>query len=424
MFDDDLKSGIALAYACFSKPKDRPYLTCLPLTPKTVETVTSNPKGSAGLTNYGVSKTESKVRALARAIQTVQEEKGPEACIAFKRTQFNDKTRLVWGYPYSMTIIEGCVAYPLLDVFKGGHTPMAFAMTSGCLGTKLRVASYHKRWAYSLDMSAFDSSICSKLINLAFQIIRTWYDLDQVESITGVTVRRIIDLVEKYFITTPIVMPNSKLYLGKNHGVPSGSFFTQIVDSIVNVIVAGTISSHFSLSVDKKDVFVLGDDLLMWSDRLINLDDMARYATRKLGVKMHGSEKSTVSRFDEPVHYLGRDWSNGIPSLSSDEILKRMLYPERFRRYSMDPSTRNRQIQLLLLSYPTVYWGAWSIIQEALGSDLWYLQDPELIDRRVYSHSDEEVNPDHLSGLTRYQMKYGGLGRKSRLTTTGGLFWA
>lgn len=422
--DDDVRAGISLAYRSFARG-NHSVLHCLPLEPKTVDLVTSNPKGSPGLTAYGVTKTESKVRALARAKQTLNGEKGTEACLAFKRTQFNDKTRLVWGYPYSMTLIEGLLAFPLLQQFKGGWTPMAFAMTSGYLGTKLRVASYHSKWAYSIDMSAFDSSICSKLIHIAFQIIATWFDLDEIEPATGRPVREILHLVEKYFITTPIVMPNSMIYIGKNHGVPSGSFFTQIVDSIVNTIIAGTLSAHFSMHVDRKRLFVLGDDLLMWSDRLIDLDDMAVYVSRKLGVKMHGSEKSSVYHYDETIHFLGRDWTKGVPSLETSEILKRMLYPERFRKYAVDPSIRERQVTLLLLSYASTYWDAWCMIQEALGSDLWYLQDPELIDRRVYDDQDRlELNYDHLSGLVRYQMKYGELGRKSRFTTTATNFWA
>lgn len=422
-FDDDVKSGVALAYTCFARPSDKPKLNALELCPETVELVTSNPGGSAGLTAYGSTKRASKVRALARARQTLVGEKGPEACIAFKRTQFNDKTRLVWGYPYAMTVIEGIIAYPLLQEFKGGWSPMAFAMPTSALGAKLRVASYHKRWAYSIDMSQFDSSISAKLINVAFNVLRTWYDLDQIEPNSGQTVRDIFNLVEKYFITTPIVMPNRKLYLGKRHGVPSGSFFTQIVDSIVNVIVAGTVSKHFALNVNAKDIFVLGDDLLMWSDRRVDLDDMANYVNRHLGIKMHGSEKSNIYRYDEPIHYLGRDWANGVPTIDEPEILKRMLYPERFRRYSKDPKVRDREVKQLIMSYATTYWSAWKVIQDALGTDLWYLQDPELLDRQVYGPFEERVNPDHLSGLMRYRMKYNKLGDSGAISTTGQLFW-
>lgn len=422
LMDEHVKSGVSLAYASFAKPKGRPYLKVLPITPATIAKVTSKPTASAGLTNYGCTKAESELRALERGIQTIKGVKAPEPCLAFKRTQFNDKTRLVWGYPYSMTVIEGLFAYNLNEQFKKGQTPMAFAIRSGALGTKLRVASYHSKYAYSIDMSSFDASISAKLIHIAFDIIETWFDLDQVEPQTQVSNREIIRLIRNYFIHTPIVMPNSKLYLGKSHGVPSGSYFTQIVDSIVNVIVAGAISSRFRLSVDSKDVFVLGDDLLFWCDRKVDLDRIAEYVNTSLHIKMHGSEKSAIYKYDEPVHYLGRDWSNGIPSLSQDEILKRMIYPESYRRYSKDPDAARREVKLLILAYASVYKDAWHIAQDALGNDLWN-SPPEALDREVYVLDSGEVKPQFFSGLTRYQLQYQGRRAKNRFTTTALQFW-
>nr|QXV86612.1 RNA-dependent RNA polymerase [Partitiviridae sp.] len=423
-YDQHVRAGIALAYACFAKPKEAPFLEALPLTPQTIELVTSNNSGSAGLTNYGCSKAESKLRALERGLQTVRGEKAPEPCLAFKRTQFNDKTRLVWGYPYSMTVIEGLLAYPLNQQFKGGNTPMAFAITSGALGTKLRVAAYHKKYAYSLDMSSFDSSLSGKLIHTAFDILKTWFDCSIVEPSSGKTYGEIFHLVEGYFIHTPIVMPNSKLYLGKKHGVPSGSYFTQMVDSVVNTIIGGAVSSRFSLNVSRREIFVLGDDLLMWTNRDMDLDTIARYVTSTFGVKMHGAEKSKKFRFDEAVHYLGRDWPNGLPNLAQDEILKRMVYPERYRRYSTDPKRREKEVKLLLLSYASVYWNAWSIVQKSIGSDRHNAQGSQFIEYSVYvGDGAAQVNADHLSGLQRYLSKYAGHGADSLMTTVGTQYW-
>lgn len=422
--DDHVKSGISLAYACFARPEGAPFLQPLAMTPQTVDLVTSSTTSSAGLTNYGCTKAESQVRALERGLQTLKGEKAPEPCLAFKRTQFNDKTRLVWGYPYAMTVVEGLVAYPLNEQFKGGCTPMAFAITSGALGTKLRVAAYHKRYAYSLDMSAFDSSLAKKLIQIAFSILKTWFDCSQIEPTSGKTYGDVFALIERYFIHTPIVMPDSKLYLGKRHGVPSGSFFTQMVDSIVNTIIGGAVSSRFSMAVSSREIFVLGDDLLMWSDRDISLDTIARYVTQTFGVLMHGSDKSMKFRFDEAVHYLGRDWPNGMPTLDVDEIVKRMVYPERYRKYSSDVKQREREVKLLLLSYASVYWDAWSIVQRSLGSDRHNAQGSQFIEYSVYADDDEaRVNEDHLSGLQRYLLKYAGNGAKSQLTTVGTQYW-
>jgi hypothetical protein len=189
--DDDVKAGLALARASFARPSSEPVLHVLPFNPATIDLITSNPSGSPGLTNYGCSKAESKTRALERGLQSLKGVKQSEPCLAFARTQFNDKTRLVWGFPYSETAIEGLVAWPLLQRFKGGTSPMAFAMTTGALGTKLRTASYHKEWAYSLDMSQFDATLSKRLIVESFKILETWFDPKEVEPVSGLTVREI-----------------------------------------------------------------------------------------------------------------------------------------------------------------------------------------------------------------------------------------
>jgi hypothetical protein len=419
------KRGVALAYACYARPADQPVLHVLPLTPETVVAVTSNPSGSPGVTNYGCTKQESQQRALERGLQTLKGEKKPEPCLAFARTQFNDKTRLIWGYPYSMTVIEGMLAKNLLEVFKGGITPMAFAMTTLALGTKLQVASYHKEWAYSIDMSQFDATISSELIHTAFNVLRTWYDLDEVEPVSRKTVREIFKLVERYFIHTAIVMPDGNIYYGKNHGVPSGSYFTQIVNSVVNVIIAGTISDRFGLNVSKRELFVLGDDLLMWTNRKMSLDTIAAYANDTFGVKMHGSEKSKIFHYDEPIHFLGRDWTNGLPDLAIDEVTKRMAYPERFRKYSPDERVRSRQVRMLILSYAAVYRCGWQIASKLLVGGGYARQGCANTDVNTFCDGSgiDDMDADYLSGLARYRRKFHHEQVRGDIPITGTQYW-
>lgn len=403
-------AGISLAHKCFARPKDQPYLRALPMTPETVIAVTSNPAGSPGITSYGCTKAESMTRALERGLQTLSREKQPEPCLAFKRTQFNEKTRLVWGYPYSMTVIEGLVAKPLIDKFKKGTTPMAFAMATGALGTKLRVASYHKEWAYSLDASQYDATISAELIHVAFKILRTWFDEGETEPVSGKTVREIFRLIEYYFIHTTIVMPNGKIYIGKDHGVPSGSYFTQLIDSIVNVIIGGTISHRFNLQVSRKEIFVLGDDLLMWSNRKMSLDKIAKFANEQFGIHLHGSEKSEIFHYDEALHFLGRDWDNGLPSLDQEEVIKRMVYPESFRNYSKDKQEKARQVKMLILAYASTYRCAWRIAYDLLdGSGSNQANGCANLDVNTYCYGkgkEDVVNPTYLSGLQRYRRRY------------------
>jgi len=423
--DQDVSRGIALAYRCFARPKDVPYIRGWVLNLNTVGWMTSNPTGSPGLTNFGHRKQDSMEIGLEHALRILRKEKVPEPCLAFKRTQFGGKTRLVWGYPYSMTILEGIVARPLIEHFlQVKSIPMAFGQKTGVLGTRLIRASYRKEWAYSIDMSSFDASISARLIRIAFSILKTWFDLKAVEPNSGATVKEIFDCVENYFIHTPIVMPDGNLYLGKRHGVPSGSYFTQMIDSVVNTIVAGTLSSKFHLDIDRQELFVLGDDLLMWSNRDVSLDDMAAYANSKLHVKMHGSEKSGKYHYDETIHFLGRDWTRGIPDLSQDEILKRMIFPESFRKYPADPDERMRSVRLLILSYAAVYWSGWDIARKTLGYQRWDRTQPGLIDNDIYRAGglEELITDKYASGFQRYRDKYI-IKKKPGYTTTASLFW-
>lgn len=409
--DQHVKSGIALAYKVFAKPEDESHLQVLSLVEDDVRTMTSNPTGSSGLTAFGVKKREAIPLALDSATRIVQGKKVPEPCISFKRTQFHNKTRLIWGYPYSMTVLEGLFARPLIDRFKGSYGPMAFGLTSGCLGARLRSSAAWYKYAYSLDMSSFDSSINSKLIDVAFSILATWFDMDEVEPISQIRHGEIFSRVKKYFIRTPIVMPDQQLYVGKNHGVPSGSYFTQLVDSIVNVIFCGAISSKFHLDVDSNHLYVLGDDLLLWSNRLCDLGCISRYALKAMGLNVHGSEKSRIMKYDEPIHFLGRVWIDGFPTTGEQEILSRMVYPERWRPYSNDSDVAEAEVKILFLSIAATYRDGWRMARRCYFETDSRYRMPQLVERLPQGLTDNDVDRDGvrqhtLTGSQLYKLKY------------------
>jgi hypothetical protein len=400
----ELKHGINLAYACFACPKKHRGLFPLPLTLDTVKDLTTNPQASAGFTDPHYTKEECMEKALNRAIETVNGVKAPEPCMAFARTHWEGKVRLIWGYPYSMTILEGLLARPLINWFKRANSPLAFGKTTLHLGTDLRVSSYHNNWAYSLDMSSFDASVAKSLIHIGFNILKTWFNLEEVEPVTGRSYREIFKIVETYFIHTPIIMPNMHMYKGKRHGVPSGSYFTQLIDSIVNVIILGTVSSRFNLQVDKEDIYVLGDDLLFWCDRDISIEALAGYASKAFGVEFHPS-KCGKYKYNEAIKYLGRVWEQGSPTLDLDEVIKRMVNPERRRKYSKDPRLARIEVNQLIYSYAKQYASAYPMIMEIYGSDISSRRGTLIIEMAVEAALPNgwKINPDNLSGLQRYK---------------------
>jgi hypothetical protein len=284
-------------------------------------------------------------------------------------------------------------------------------MSTGVLGTRIRVSSYQGKFAYSLDMKSYDSTLPSVLIKEAFKILQTWFDGDQVIWLgeQPFAVRDLWPKVMKYFINTPIVMPDRRIYYGKQHGVPSGSYFTQLVDSVVNVMICGALSSKFGFGVTTERLLVLGDDLVFWSDKLQDLGVVSRWLEKSIGVQLN-VEKSRVTKRGEAVPFLGRNWINGFPSWDIDEILKRMVYPERYRIRSKDPEKRRREVRMLIASYATVAMEGWALAERLLiQNEVSWRRSVDTIDIIAYSKSDygwERLNPDHMSGLARFRRKY------------------
>lgn len=420
--DHFIRKGASLAYTCFAWRKNMPKLSIMPLTLSSVREVTTNTTGSPGLTFYGKRKADVMDVALEDAKLILSGDKTAPPCLAFKRTQFNEKTRLVWGYPYSMTVIEGLLARPLIQFFLSDSTPMCIGDSSLHIGTSLRRSAYQYMFAYSIDMSSFDSSISASLIHLAFSVLKTWFNLQDIEPTTGLTVGEIFKVIEKYFVCTPIVMPDGNLYTGKRHGVPSGSYFTQMIDSIVNTIIAGAVDEYFHLHIDKSSILVLGDDLLFWSNRDVQLDDIAEFIVSKIHITAHGCEKSGKYSMFDTIHFLGRDWKDGVPDLDLDEILKRMVYPEGFRQYSDDPVEAEGQVYNLLHSYTAVYQTAWQVVRKCYPLLDRRMSDPFQMDRKL-PRTVDAVNPMYLSGLQRYKFKYIIRDDRSFLQSAGTLLW-
>lgn len=85
---------------------------------------------------------------------------------------------------------------------------------------------------------------------------------------------------------------NGERYRKKNKGVASGSYFTQLIDSIVNWIV--TTYSLRSSGNTVEDIVVMGDDSLVATKFPVNLECFSHFAS-KCGMILN-VEKSETRR--------------------------------------------------------------------------------------------------------------------------------
>ena len=261
---------------------------------------------------------------LARAVRISTGDKTPDPCVAYHRIQHGEngpKTRLVWGYPQAMFLLEAKYAPRLIDKFLHRRTPMVFGLKKSQVSARMQ--QIQNSWLrYSLDFSGFDSSIAEEFIQFAFDVLRTHFSFNSFEDDV------VWSIIERYFIHTPIMMPDTQVWV-KHHGVPSGSYFTQMVDSIVNYMaVTYAWIRATGLAVQEGRVLVLGDDSLVGQSKFVPLDVLSEFMA-ELGLNLN-TQKTEISYYGETdPHFLGHYWSGGFAYRPLREIAVRLAFPEK-----------------------------------------------------------------------------------------------
>lgn len=261
---------------------------------------------------------------LERAKRIQEGKRAFDPCVGYHRVQHGEegpKVRLVWGYPLSATLLEAMFARPLISHFISEDTshPMAFGRRRFEIAALTQVIS-NSGLKVGLDYSGFDSSVHPKLIDHAFNILKSHFVLDDVEEQTW-------QKIVWYFIHTPILMPDGYVYK-KHQGVPSGSYFTQMIDSIVNYISVQYMSIRLSgQAIPSGRLYVLGDDSIFSALEHVPVERYKQLA-RELGLVVNTtkSEVSNTRRFS----FLGHVWDRGLVHRDPSEIAKRLVFPEKF----------------------------------------------------------------------------------------------
>lgn len=387
--DAHLQAGLKMAYKVFARRKHLQVLKPLATSDDLYSAM--NPGTSAGLPNLG-SKKDDFWYALDREQQVMLGKKAPAPCLAGKRSQTGSKVRLVWMYPMEMTLMESRFARPLIDEFLISRTTMAFGYMKWELGAIVdSICNEMGGETVAMDYSKFDSSISSYLIKQAFGILATWFDPKDLEKYGW-------EQIINYFIYTPIVMPDGNLYKGKKHGVPSGSYFTQLIDSIVNTILIGAMSHKFKLGVNWTRFLVLGDDVIISFDDAKQKMPAISEFMREFGIILN-TEKQEFG-----PHFLGADWYHGKPFRDFEELKTKAVYPESFRNYKTDKLDRTGPWNVLY-SYATQYYNGWKLLKH---------------DWMPFDWDQRSGSNKYLTGLARYNesMGFNDLGTKMKPTLT------
>lgn len=228
-----------------STPEVKPLFGKSRLRPVSVESALTLLKNNtnSGLPYY-TRKGLVKKRVLDRYDKLMQRK---DPCILFTRTQEQNKTRNVWGYPMIDTLNEMRYYSPLLKYQRllGYRSALqAPEMVDRSLTELILDSIDLKAKILSIDFSAYDNTISPMLIKVAFDYIRSLFQ-------SNVSVG--LDYIEDRFKTIEILTPDG-IYSGC-HGIPSGSTFTNEVGSVIQASIRYScgISDNFKFQVQGDD---------------------------------------------------------------------------------------------------------------------------------------------------------------------------
>uniref|UniRef100_A0AB38ZJS9 RNA-dependent RNA polymerase n=1 Tax=Crocidura lasiura ribovirus 19 TaxID=3139497 RepID=A0AB38ZJS9_9VIRU len=150
--------------------------------------------------------------------------------VSSKIVEGKRKDRVAWIYPVEVSAIEAMFERSLALWKPADYEPKPETHHGEWCGTIL---------AWDSDFSRFDSTVPQWLVEYALDVIESRLRFD--EYITGekpykaTSLQRLWQFIRHYFVHTPFLL-DGKVHT-KRHGVPSGSRFTNVVDTIISSAV-------------------------------------------------------------------------------------------------------------------------------------------------------------------------------------------
>lgn len=289
------------------------------------------------------------------------------------------KSRLVWMEDIQHVISECRYATPIqramakVSWYAGGKDP-------GQIRTIVSNNRLHNNYWITLDYSQFDASMSDWLIADAFEVLKSAF-----EHVDEELWRIIVD----DFIHKNLILGDGVLHVDK--GVPSGSMFTQIIDSLVNRIMIETFLISCGLS---GQMIIMGDDNCLFTNEKIEPEVVASYISKNFGVKVNASKTQDGRRSDYP-EFLSRVWRPDGEWRHPLVLLSKLAFPERFRHYSQSVTPAEVLYGYILTYRP----GMVQLMDVAR-----FLEDHPSFNEKTLAKVDNRLLPGALGYIRQYTM--------------------
>jgi hypothetical protein len=260
---------------------------------------------------------------LRHGIQNVIDNSAPD--MAYTRTQLTElieglKIRNVFGEAFQYILLEGLSAAPLTEYFVN-HNTFFFVGQDPRSSVPDIIENFKRKCdqLISIDWSAFDTSVEYWEITDAFDLLEQMLVFPNLES------RAAFEFSKVFFINRKIASPDGYVHM-KQKSVPSGSFFTMIIDSIVNwrrILFL----HHRAYGCFPIDVKTQGDDSLLATTTNVTSEGLALQIPPNSQWIMN-PYKCPTGKSGSTVPFLQRRLKWGDQSRDVDRVERLAIYPE------------------------------------------------------------------------------------------------
>ncbi|AXE72935.1 RNA-dependent RNA polymerase [Aspergillus fumigatus partitivirus 2] len=251
-----------------------------------------------------------------------------------RRDEYNEKVKArgVWAYPAEVKVMEMRFVQPLIERmslnFMKIPYPVGRNMTKA-LPMLIDHMLHDKKKGFVTDVSNLDASVGPDYIDWAFSLMKTWFNFGITQS-SETRNANVFDFLHYYFKRTPILLPSGQL-VKKAGGVPSGSGFTQLVDTLVTILA--TVYTLLRMGWDEDQIIkgymqVVGDDMAVSVPRDFDPEEFV-YLMGSLGFTIN-LKKVMFSDKGIELKFLGYSKYGGSVYRPLDELLQTAFFPEKF----------------------------------------------------------------------------------------------
>lgn len=304
-----------------------------------------------------------------------------------------DKIRAVYAACCTIIFVEIMLLWPLIASLKSHDSMIAWGYETFKGGLeRLRQNVSGHTYHFSLDFTTFDKLLPFWLFDDIYEIWISYYDLgfyyddDPNWTNSSTDPERLLNLWEylKYSLKNQVYRaPDGSRHSRTHSGLPSGMLQTQLLGSFCNAIIV--LSALASLGIDLHTVYfkVLGDDghfsiVLNYEISVTDLTKIGLYCKSHFNAIIN-IEKSILNFGSGNLQFLSYQLHNGAIRRVNDDLIGKLLYPERAHFDIKTTKSRALGIMIANLGYdPLIHKVCLDILQhlsniEASTNDLdWY----------------------------------------------------